>query len=637
MPVNKRKKKRRSGGAIVCNLQHCMYPIVHRCVRERGWVIAKRGEPFDIGISDNNQMIKELVRMRAHPRTIYPVQRVNHFPNMKQLYLKDCLADNLFKLFTELGAATQPIAPLSWCVPRQLKELGAHVRAMRARAGAADSSPVYIVKPAGGLQGHGIRLTEDPLENEGVKSGRNMVVQHYIDPPLLLDGFKFDLRLYVLVLSVDPLKVYVYNDGLVRLCTTKYAPPASSKSMADRNAHLTNYSLNKKSKNFVKGPDGSKRALKDVFATLKANGTDVDRLWTATIEVINTAILAVLPKLRHAYRKVVPKGSTLHLSTSTCYEVLGFDVMYDADLRPWLIEVNHAPSFRGGAKVDGRIKAGVIRQTLRMLRVTERHKKKLQGRCRKEWEKYMFDQAGCAPPSPSRPKTARGGIHRRASAVAEGEPAAVGAAAAASPDPEMDDLMDMCADGEPVTEEEDTAATGSAMAHLLEELSLGDAGGAPPEEDEGAGDGISSSSPEEAAVTEDESGISTDDGVADVAASPDVGDGVEGMEEEEDDDDDAEDGYDDDYDVADVGDVAGEAVTFDAPLPGTDDTFVKIFSWQSKRDKAQYAAIIGASKAAFAKEPAPLPRDVSTRGSADSPRRHSAPSGRIRRRPSAKE
>ena len=48
------------------------------------------------------------------------------------------------------------------------------------------------------------------------------VVQEYIDKPLLLDGKKFDLRIYVLLLCADPLEIYVFAEGLVRLATNNY-------------------------------------------------------------------------------------------------------------------------------------------------------------------------------------------------------------------------------------------------------------------------------------------------------------------------------------------------------------------------------------------------------------------------------
>lgn len=326
--------------------------------------------------------------------------------------------------------AMPKLVPSSWSLPNELSELAEHMRGNRraaaeaaageAGAGGADAgsigmvgaADVYIVKPAAGLQGHGIVLTTDPKSTTAYREGRKAVVQEYIDPPMLLDGFKFDMRLYVLITSIEPLKVHLYNDGLARLCTTKYTPPDPSNLKA-RKAHLTNFSINKNSKNFVKGAAGSKRSIKSVWDTMREQGADVDAVWTDIVRVITTACLAVQPRLKEAYTAAVPPKSTLKTSSSTCFEILGFDIMLDAAHKAWLIEVNHAPSFKGGSKVDSRIKHGVWSKGLRLLSVSERRKRTLVGRVRKQWEQFMREQAvriavprpprTPPPPSPGRP------------------------------------------------------------------------------------------------------------------------------------------------------------------------------------------------------------------------------------------
>ena len=62
----------------------------------------------------------------------------------------------------------------------------------------------WIIKPPARARGTGIK----PL-----------IVQKYIERPLLINGNKFDLRLYVLVTSVNPLRVYLYKDGLARFAS----------------------------------------------------------------------------------------------------------------------------------------------------------------------------------------------------------------------------------------------------------------------------------------------------------------------------------------------------------------------------------------------------------------------------------
>jgi tubulin polyglutamylase TTLL6/13 len=55
-----------------------------------------------------------------------------------------------------------------------------------------------------------------------------MVAQAYVPNPLLLEGFKFDMRIYALVASIDPLRIFLYDEGLARLATDEYQVPKST-------------------------------------------------------------------------------------------------------------------------------------------------------------------------------------------------------------------------------------------------------------------------------------------------------------------------------------------------------------------------------------------------------------------------
>ena len=90
---------------------------------------------------------------------------------------------------------------------------------------------------------------------------------------MLIDGCKFDLRVYVLLRSLDPLRIYIYKEGLCRLATSKYSPP-NDNNIRNEKMHLTNYAINKLDPNFQQNKDlinddkGHKRSYTSVFKYL---------------------------------------------------------------------------------------------------------------------------------------------------------------------------------------------------------------------------------------------------------------------------------------------------------------------------------------------------------------------------------
>jgi len=84
------------------------------------------------------------------------------------------------------------------------------------------SGCVVCVQPAS-ARGIGVRVISKWSE---IPKRRPVIVQHYIASPYLINSSKFDLRIYVYVTCYDPLRIYVYDNGLARFASVKYVPPS---------------------------------------------------------------------------------------------------------------------------------------------------------------------------------------------------------------------------------------------------------------------------------------------------------------------------------------------------------------------------------------------------------------------------
>lgn len=287
-------------------------------------------------------------------------QVFNHFPDPWVIGRKDRLMRTLASYKRRFGASYS-FVPEGFTLPDQMDAFRRAIQredsdASASSSGSGPARSIWILKPPASACGRGIRVITSK-DVESISKERKYVVQKYVADPLLLDGFKFDLRLYVVVTSVDPLRIYLFNEGIARFCTVKY----SLDRLKNRFSHLTNYSVNKTNDRFVEntedttedgqGNAGSKWSLTGLLAHLQAQQLlkDPEHLKQQIRDLICKTIIAAEAHLTPLVHQFVKKPVA-------CYELFGFDVMLDSSLKPWLIEVNVSPSLMGGSPLDKRVK-----------------------------------------------------------------------------------------------------------------------------------------------------------------------------------------------------------------------------------------------------------------------------------------
>ncbi|XP_044517481.1 probable tubulin polyglutamylase TTLL9 [Gracilinanus agilis] len=272
--------------------------------------------------------------------------RISHFRNHYELTRKNYMVKNLKRfrkqLEREVGkleAAKCDFFPKTFELP---SDYHLFVEEFRKTPGIT-----WIMKPVARSQGKGIFLfrklkdimdwRKDVGRSDDQKDDipvENYVAQRYIENPYLIGGRKFDLRVYVLVMSM-------WNNYL--LCSGYSLP----------DVHLTNVAVQKTSPDY--DPEKGCKWMIQRFRQYLTSKHGPEIVETLFRDMDNIFI-----KSLQSVQKVI-------ISDKHCFELYGYDILIDQDLKPWLLEVNASPSLAASSQEDYQLKTCLLEDTLHIV------------------------------------------------------------------------------------------------------------------------------------------------------------------------------------------------------------------------------------------------------------------------------
>lgn len=160
-----------------------------------------------------------------------------------------------------------------------------------------------------------------------------MILQKYIDNPLLYQRRKFDIRCFSLVTSVNGIiKAYFYRDGYIRTSSKEY----SATNLYNKYVHLVNDAVQKYSEDYGKYEPGNKLTyceLQKFFTTqYPEKKINLER------DILMQVKKIVTDTIRATFHVLDSKKRL------NSFELFGYDFMFDDHFKPYLIEVNSNPS-----------------------------------------------------------------------------------------------------------------------------------------------------------------------------------------------------------------------------------------------------------------------------------------------------
>ena len=153
-----------------------------------------------------------------------------------------------------------------------------------------------------------------------------IIIQKYLDNPLLYKNRKFDIRCFVLV--DYHLNIYFFKEGHLKASSELY-----NINKDNRFIHITNYSLQKKSEKFEIYEEGNEISYNDFKKYLKSQNISLDNF----DKMINKMKLLVEISMKAVGKKLLKTNPVLS------FEIFGYDFIIDNEFQPWILEINNNP------------------------------------------------------------------------------------------------------------------------------------------------------------------------------------------------------------------------------------------------------------------------------------------------------
>lgn len=289
-------------------------------------------------------------------------QSYNHIPGHGEITRKDLLTKNSMEWVSKFSSNPSCLRQLDH-FPHGLR---LNDKSECLKFFATINSSEYMKRPArtkkfiikAGYDSHrgsGVFILDEVYEkslreqfDNGARCGNvtsNFIAQEYIDPPLLYKGYKFDFRMYMLVSSTNPLKIY-YHDGFLRISLDKYDRTSSKP-----NIYATNTEL---SKDIIKKCERYNTTYNNMTANelrefqMKTMEEFSQYLYQAkVINDTNWLNNYLRPEIKRSFISSVKMiEKSLHKS-SNYFEIFGVDIILDSQARVKILEINASPMVIG--------------------------------------------------------------------------------------------------------------------------------------------------------------------------------------------------------------------------------------------------------------------------------------------------